>query len=283
MEGPVTTWQWSYNGLTFGDFTNIDVVSAEGLGLPDVRSSDSIRAYGHGEFPGLDLAAGRTVVLELEGMSATDADQATQLASFQSAFTILTTESPLVWQFPGEAAKRINCRPRRRAFKADMPLAVGRLVRLLVELHATDPRIYADTASTLAISFPTGAGTGITFNATANFSFGSATTGGTGIATNDGAVASPWVCVLAGPLTDPRLTNVTADRTLSLTGTIAAGETLVIDSGARTALLNGTSSRYSWIDTTAKWWDLAPGANSLRFTGASGSGTATFTWRSAWL
>ena len=86
-----------------------------------------------------------------------------------------------------------------------------------------------------------------------------------------------------GPVVSPTIEHTGQSRRLEFTGTLAAGETLVVDSLARTVLLNGTSSRYSWLTSLSQWFTLEPGANNLRYTAASGTGTCQVDFRSAWM
>jgi hypothetical protein len=58
---------------------------------------------------------------------------------------------------------------------------------------------------------------------------------------------------------------------------------LVLDSASRTVLLGGTSSRYVWLTSLSRWFTLQPGANALRFDGASGAGSCAVSFRSAWI
>ncbi len=91
------------------------------------------------------------------------------------------------------------------------------------------------------------------------------------------------MAVINGPVVDPFLENTATGEIVRLTGTLDAGDYLVVDSDARTVLLNGTASRYSWVSPGSTWWQLEPGANSVRYGATSGSGTGTLTSRSVWI
>ena len=107
-------------------------------------------------------------------------------------------------------------------------------------------------------------------------------TGGTLDATNSGTIETPYVIVFTGPLVAPSLEHVVQAKILSFSGTLAAGETLVVDSQSKTVMLNGTASRYVWL-ISPNWFKLLPGANGLRFAGGSGSGSVQISYRNAWL
>jgi hypothetical protein len=151
-----------------------------------------------------------------------------------------------------------------------------------VEWWATDPKFYSlgeETVST-GIYSPTFAG--LTFDATADFYFGGAVPSGVVQAVNEGEISAPWVATFTGPLTDPRVENVTLGKAVRLVGELGEGQTLTIDSASRTVRL-GNASRYSWVRVGSSWWDLVPGTNLVRLTAADGTGTGMLTYRSAWI
>lgn len=103
---------------------------------------------------------------------------------------------------------------------------------------------------------------------------------------NDGNTPAPWVITLRHNWTNPTITNQTTGEVLSLTIALAAGDTLVIDSRAKTILKNG-SNAYSALDfPESDWWDLVAGDNPIAATGKGTTGTAgtwSAEWRSAWV
>jgi hypothetical protein len=81
---------------------------------------------------------------------------------------------------------------------------------------------------------------------------------------------------------NPSITHQEQGLTLLFNITLAAGDFLVVDSGARSVLLGGTASRYSTL-AQPNWFDLSPlTSNTIRFNAASGAGTLTFSYRNAW-
>lgn len=278
----MTDWQYTFNGLTFGDGTSIDVVTTDGLeSLPTLRTSDLPRAGRHGEHAGQDLAAGRTIVFELELSAATDAAFRALVDEVRAATTPQETEVPLIFQHPGAVAQRVMARPRRRSAIQDVAFGLG-FGRVAVELHATDPVIYADAEGTGSVGFPAG-GTGRTYPRTYPRVYGSSGTTGLVVATNDGDFPVEWTATITGPWVNPTITHVGLGRTLTVNVTLASGEVLTVNSETKSILLGGTASRYSSLVQPAAWFDLAPGSNEIRFGGASGSGTAGLAWRSGWI
>lgn len=285
----MAAFDWSFAGFAFGNAANgIEIEKWSGLNaLPALRTSDQDRPNAHGQYPGRDLAGGRTVTMDLWIRATPSVTLAARLDAADAAFTISDDEQPFIFELPGvTGARRLWARCRRADVAGGNQFALAGVdnageVLMSVELHATDPRIYSDTLHSTSITLPTAVG-GLTFNATANFSFGSVGTGGSAIVDNAGRFDAPWVAVIPGPVTDPTIEHVGLSRQLRFTGEIVAGEFLVIDSAAKSVLLNGTASRYGWL-TKAQWFDLPAGASQINFRAAAGSGVMQWSWRDAWI
>jgi hypothetical protein len=106
---------------------------------------------------------------------------------------------------------------------------------------------------------------------------------------NPGDVSVPWQARIYGPCVNPALYNDTAGQALILSAngglTLAAGESVLFDSAARTITVDG-SSRYNRLDVArSSWWPLLAGDNSVRFAPAqySPNSVCEFSWRQAWL
>jgi hypothetical protein len=279
----VTDFQLEFGGVLLGDGTAYDIVAVSGLDdLPDARTSDTPRPSDHGLFPGNDYSGGRTIEMELEVSGATDAAFRSSIASLAAATIPGAAESALVFQLPGfSGARRINCRPRRRSLPVDVAFAL-RYGVVALQFFATDPRIYADTETEL-ITVAATSGGGRTYPRTYPLTYAAGGVGGTLVATNAGNFPTRPTLTVTGPCNQPRIENVTAGKHLEVAVNLAAGETLVIDTDARTVLLGGTASRYSFLTAASQWWEIAAGDNSLKFTSASNVGTLEVHFRSAWI
>ena len=281
---PLADWQLTYNGLTLGAGTAYGISDLRGLDdLPELRTSDTPRPQDHGEYPGIDYAAGRTVDVALTVTAATDAAFRAAIQALEDATILRTAETALSFQNPGMASpRRVNARPRRRSIPNDWD-HVFRIGRVALQFHATDPRVYDDNQSSSSTAAATSGG-GRTYNRVYNLTYAAGGAGGSITATNNGNFPTRPTARIDGPVTDPRIENVTAGKFLQFSGlTLAAGDWLDIDFANRTVLLNGTASRYGFLTSTSSFWELAPGANEIKFTSGSATGTLTLTWRSAWL
>lgn len=281
-----TDWTLTFGGLTIGgDGSRYQLTQLTGVhDAPEVRTSDQIRARTHGLFAGTDYLGGRSIVAEIEVVAPHPSETVWQ--AFSSALIVgAETETTLGFQVPGlagGAAVQVSARVRKLSLPVERSYLNGH-GRAVVEWFATDPRVYSQTLTTATASQATVAGTGVTFPVTFPLSFGGAVSGGQLTATNSGEFGAPWVATISGPIENPTLENITTGETLAFVGSLAAGETLVVDSLARSVLLNGSASRYSWLVVGSEWFTVQPGDNAIRLAGTSGTGSVSFSFRSAWI
>ena len=279
-------WEMEYQSFAFGGDSDYAVAQIQGLAdLPQISSGDRSRLLRHGLHPGDDFLQGRSFSMAIEVYGSDSSDLATNVQSLWSALRPGQDEAALVMQVPGmcNGAKFLSwCRPRRRSAPINREWFYN-LPVMQVEWFATDPRLYALTESSQAISLPTSGG-GLTFDVTPDIAFGSVSTGGEQVLNNAGTFETSPVFVITGPVTNPKLTNTTTDKVWEYSGTISSGDYLVVDMGVRSVLLNGTASRYSNLTAASEFWDLEPGNNSVQYrASAYTASTATATWRSAWV
>ena len=291
MAGELVTadWQFEYLGIQFGDGTDTDVTSIEGLNdLPELVTSDRARLRRHGMYQGDDFASSRTVTLAFES-NISDGDRSGDeiMRSVMELTRPGLDESPLHFQVPGvaEGGKRfVNVRARRRSIPINKSYYWG-YAQGTVEFVATDPRIYDATPSLALTALPDGGG-GLLFPAEPPFTFVTSSDTGDVTATNEGTFQVNPVIRIDGPVTNPTVENLADNgKTIKLNATIAAGAYYLIDTESRSVLLNGTASRYNELDPTSEWWHLEPGANTIRFRSDTNTEDAVLTvaFNSAWL
>lgn len=271
--------QAELNALLVGRGTSYVIKQFNPWIFPRVRTDDRDRAQVHGLYGGRDLLGERRVPLELLVDTTSKTAALAARALLAQAFTPASADAALVWQEDGVKYQLFG---RPRLADPDITELASGALEVSCRFQANDPRIY----SQVALSQSTGlavAGTGLTFNATPNFSFGGAASGGFITALNAGNFPAPWTAQIIGPVTDPRIQLASTGQTLIMVGTVASGDVLNIDSLAKSILLNGTASRFSFLQPGSAWFDLAPGSNQIGFSATSGSGTLAVGWRSAWL
>ena len=276
-------WELTFNGLTMGA-APYGIEQIVGFHeSPDVRSADQMRARTHGQWANIDLLGGRTIQATII-VTAPHPASATWQALSQALVAGQAAESTLTATLPGVAygtTIQVGARVRRLSLPVDIDYTLG-VGRAQVEFHCTDPRIYSSTLTTLTTTQATSSG-GLLMPAVAPLAFSGTASGGQVVATNDGEFAAPWTAVINGPVTTPRIENVTTGATLTFNGTLGTGDTLTISSLDRTVLLNGTASRYSWLTAGSSWFDLPAGSSTVRFAGVSGSGSMDLSFRSVWI
>lgn len=282
----LSDYQISIGGLVLGPTTDYTIHKIDGLGVPEIRDSDTRRPIDHGDFYGLDFLSGRTVTVEATVRGSTAAEAVTNLqtlsAQWQPVATTAAATRPLSFKFPGQVEKEIRGRPRR--MEADTSRILGSNVGVLLEYRAADPRIYAVSGDSTGVAIFQAGGT-----RSYSRTFSHAYAGGGAetyiYATNSGNFSTRPVATIVGPCTNPRVENVTTGEFVECETTLLSTDSLVIDFDARTIVLNGTASRYSTITTDSTWWELAPGTTTVRFMANAYDAAAllTLAWASAWI
>lgn len=95
--------------------------------------------------------------------------------------------------------------------------------------------------------------------------------------TNNGTYYTAPTLTVSGPATNPAALSIAGYR-LTINTAVPSGSTLVVDTGAKTVLLNGVL-RMDLIDNASTWPLLTPGANAVVYVGG---GTATLAYRDAY-
>ena len=274
----------SFNGITLG-VAPYPISGIEGLWeTPDVRTSDVLRARAHGMWPGVDLLGGRSIQATIE-VAAGDLNGPVLGALASSLRAATDDESPLLVRVDGLAGGRqlvTNARVRRLALPVDIERYQFGHPQGFVEWWATDPRLYDSNVVTLTTIIGAQSNIGLEFDAEFDVEFGGQIPSGIVTANNLGTFPAPWVANLRGPLTNPRVENITTGQSLRFQGVIGSGETITIESLTRSVTVNG-ASRYSFLVPSSTWFDLAPGATQLRLAASSGDSTGSLSFRSAWI
>uniref|UniRef100_UPI003F49108C phage distal tail protein n=1 Tax=Nonomuraea sp. CA-251285 TaxID=3240002 RepID=UPI003F49108C len=139
---------------------------------------------------------------------------------------------------------------------------------------APDPRRYAAVSVTETATLPATLTAGRVYARSYDLVFGGVTPGGSGSVFIDQQGTydeTPALITFVGPVITPRVEHVQSGRSLTFNLTVEYGQTLVVDLGAKTALLNGTANRAADLSAGSAWFMLAPGTNELAFRGQAGS------------
>ena len=286
----LAAYQCSFNGVTMGDQTNIDIVSLTGFdALPTINQSDIDRLRDWGQYQGSYFSTGRELVLSVEISDTTGSDTSfrTTIDAFTAAMqTQPDTELPFAVRLPGwaQAARQSNVRVSDRQLVVDYPYT-RHFATASVTFWATDPKLYDSTTQTTIVPLPlynAGAGWPIVWPT----AWGATSNVGTASINNAGNIETRPLLSLSGPVTNPTFTNVTTGQYLTFSGLVmGAGDVLVVDMKAHTAILNGTTNERGLLTAGSVWWTLAPGFTTVQYTANStltGS-QLTINYQSAWL
>ena len=208
------------------------------------------------------------------------------LSSLASAWqavgrSVSLTSLPLTGQLAGWGGVReLHGRPRACEASHDSAYYDFGFIPAALRYVAPDPRWYSTSVQTLTWG-PAVVTSGLSFNFAWPLSFG-VSTSGQATAINSGTADSWPTWTVAGPVTNPRLTNLATSEYFEVSGVINSGSTLVVDFGARSVQIDSQNYR-TWMSSASTWWLLQPGSNTLKYTGTgSGLATTSVSWQSAW-
>lgn len=299
MTTPTTTEYWSWNGTVLNSqWWNITSFGGSRQDLPLLRGQNYTIAYRNGQMWRPKNFDQRTVSLAMwtAGVNQTTGQPSTnQSLDFTSNFynlrQMFAAQGVLGSQL-GQLTRRwyeyVNGFPALLTATAMAELAgnmsptmSGRTrADFTVDFLLADPFFYG---SVVSLALPLG--NTVAYNA------GDAVVG-FGQAQGNGGV--PFQITLIGPLTNPTLTNVTANVSVTVGATISAGNTLTLDVAQYTALdQNQTSYLGSVTHTGARAWMALLGCTPqnptgaqmlvLSSTGAGDTGSGTITWQPGYL
>ncbi len=252
-------------------------------GAPSVRASLTERPGEHGSFDGPAYLEPRT--LTVEGI-ATSVGYASAARARDIVASVCGDPSlglsPLVVYKSGQPTMRMLV---RRADETKTEFASPLIFRWSMMLIAPDPRRYSAAENSQAVGLPQAGSGGLVFPLVFPLTFGSGASGGEMTLTNAGTLATWPTWTITGPVTGPRIVNTSTNEKLEFDPTFAltGGQTLVVDTAAKTVIQSGVSRRDRLF--SAQWFRLEPGSTGIRFSAISAFDAATSltgTWRDGW-
>jgi Phage tail protein len=275
---PLPLGAGSYNGLTWGPGTWLQVVTGDGYDeTPNVVTADMQRTMMHGAWTGPDWFGPRTVNLTFVVLGNDNQDLRNKLQAIELAWLPDSTDRPLV-MFDG--TRSLTARIRKRL----MTHPVGgreTYTTLVVQWFAADPFFHEATQT--AILFPDQITGGLSWPLSWPLTWGSRQSGGASIV-NTGPMPSNPKIVIAGPALNPAVTNLTLAARLLVNTQLNQGDVLVIDCDTRSITLRNGPSRDASLDPSSRWFSLIPGINQLSYNSGSGGATesATVVWSTSY-
>jgi len=283
---PILTnsYSFSFNGLTFGGASSpYQILSVDGLeGLPGIRNQDDNRGYADGMFSGRDFLGGRTISITFQTFGAGATSAQTNFNTIQAKLLPQTSgTTPLYFILPPSGEQFANARARVLRTSVDPNYTYG-MITSQIEFFCPYTNYYDSTQQTsaMAVSDPPGR----TYNRIYNLIYGSGSYATTTNVVNAGWATTYPTITLTGPITNPTLGNVTTGQYLSLSGTFANTDTLVLDLYNKLITLNGVSARN--LLSTGTWFDAPAGTSQYYLTGSSTTAlltAATVAWYNAYI
>jgi len=267
--------------ITFGQVDGGGVAwgigKLDGWGSPAVRTQYTDRQAAHGAWAGPAYYQARvmpvagTVTAPAQGALETALEQLRE--AFDVADTLLTVHETV--------PKQLTVRSTGELL---IDRATDRIAAWSGMLTAADPRRYSTTLQSASTGLP-GAGGGFTLPITMPLTLAAGAVSGQITLTNEGTIATSPTFTITGPVIAPVVVVQYPDgstRQLAYSDSLATGDTLVIDTAAHTAVLNGTASRRRYLSGT--WPDIPPRSTvTVQWTASTATAaTLTGSCRSAW-
>lgn len=140
----------------------------------------------------------------------------------------------------------------------------------------TDPRWFSTATQSVSVTVASSSGGMDTPMDTPMVTTGSGSTGDAAVF-NAGTADAPWYAYIVGPVTTPRL--ILNGQLLEIVGDVPAGSMMTVDSETGVIRLDGASRPWDTFEST--WWEIPPGASTLSFRAAAGTGSMVLVWQDA--
>lgn len=245
--------------------------------LPGASVADSQRPQAHGSYPG-SVFGESAVVTYTFLLRGSPADKLTDLATLED-WTALDGVERWLAVDDGDGVWMRLARVIARAIPQDKHFRHAPL-ECSIQFLCADPRRYSMAEHSGAATLASGSG-GLVYPLVYPLVYGTVSTGAL-VVTNNGSTPTPLVAEFVGPLTNPGIAH--GDWTLATNITLAGGDTLTVDTGSGTVLLNGTADRSTAITAASDPVDacvLPRGSSTLTLTASAGSGVVNITYRDA--
>ena len=271
-----------FNGLVLNNRSTVDkyrVTRIEGLADADVRDTREPNPSNHGETALDSLYGGRTLTLTGRVEAFTLNKLRAMQQALRSAFVDLTTEKPLIFR-TGDTSRDgyLMCKKYQSIAWGEEQQGYNHFRDFMIPLRASNPRWFGYLGQTLGTVFPDAPA--------AQTAVRVGTSPGALEAFNVGNFLSPPEIILAGPMTNPSVTNLRTGQSFSIVDTIAAGDAYKLDVFKRQlySLVDGTN-KFKTLTIASDLWEIQPGENIITFSAdlAGDDASVNVLYRSAWM
>jgi hypothetical protein len=239
--------QYEYNGLLMGSGTDFIVEKVTGLlDTPKIRSTDEERQDAWGDFPGQQDYKARHIGFDLKIRADTQQIMEQYIDRIPQVFIARQVPLQFIYQRPFGVKRFLWAKYEDMNFDSSYDVAHN-LWAGSVMLKCDDPRKYA-LAEVIDPAVIAAGQTQAQINVT-----------------NNGSINGFPVLEIIGPCTNPRVQNQQySNKKLQVNVTVAAGQTLMIDTKSMTVALNGVDYT-DYLSNDSQWWFLIPAINQLTY------------------
>lgn len=274
--------QLEYNDTLLGGNVTTFCTSITGWDdLPDMAAASSDLAMYHGGRVGAYYARPRTITWTGVVHNMVSASFPATIAAIRSGFTINRSETQIpIYIRTHTTTLKCYGSVTKRSIPNDRIFGSARIADVSIQFYCPDPRRYSLTSSTLSTDFPAITSDGLDYPLVYPLDYGAAVTVGSMSFTTLGDAPVPAVYTITGPCSNPRVVNNTTGGHVEFGIVLGSGDSLVLDTSAGTAVLNGTVDRLytRTVDSSPMLLlELEPGANSLFVTAADWASGAALT------
>jgi len=279
--------RFRFDGVEFGDKLPLFVTEFD-PGPAEIRSGDTSQSQRDGTIPGRDFLGSRTWAFsistnkrDLAGALAVESSLAAAWMDQKHRLNPLLMV-PLSYELDGRW-RRVYGRPDKYAGMVGDVLAVQGRGRIECDFRVLDARYFDETETVLQLPIVPASTGGLLAPLVGPLSTLRSSAPRAGYVDNKGSAPTPLKVVFRGPITDPYV-RAAAGWEIALKGTIAAGQSIVVDAFAGTVLrgnapVAGMLTRKTRLSSAV----LPRGISDLTFGGIDPTGTALveLRWRSA--
>jgi hypothetical protein len=263
MTDTAVTWR----GITIGGGGDFHVEEITGWDdLPDITSYDQARSRGHGDHTGSQYARARIVTVSGSIASPTARNTLARALIAGSPVETDLLEDLSIQTF-GQVLTA-GARLIRRSLPVGENYAAG-VVPFALQWKCPDPLRYGAPQPPISTGLPTSTG-GLVYPLTYGLTYGTAGNPGQVALTNPGTADAAIVFTVTGGLSSGFEVSAAGQR-ITYPYEVPAGQTLVIDTAAGSALVEGTADRRGYL-TNSDWMQVpAGGSLTVQFTSLGGA------------
>ena len=264
----------------------IDVTSIQGLDMPEFRSAERVREGIDGGFVDAQYMNARTIVIS-GNVYANPTDVGMFLSQLKANFAPSKTAQPLYFSLPGLGDLILFCKSLGVKYDLDALISSGTSA-IQIQLKAEDPNMYSEITISKTVSLGDAtAKVGRGYNKSYARGYGSTDATAPGIMQLEvGGTKNTTGVIRLELVSQPVVYNDSVNKRLALATTIVPGNYLDLDLRNRSVMFNGSMNKGYDILPGSQWFDLSPGVNYLRITGAVVQGGTrpkmTVTYRNAY-